>query len=129
MKEEIFGPILPIISFSNVEEAIQTANSNPNPLSMYIYSRNKSFIRKLLLSIPAGSAMINDSVVQFANRNLPFGGINSSGIGKAHGIYGFTTFSNEKSVMKQSKLSALPLLYPPYNNIKKKLIEIVIKYL
>ena len=129
MTSEIFGPVLPILTFENDADIYRITEMNPNPLALYIYSKNKSFVKKMLSSIPAGSAMVNDSVVHFANRNLPFGGINSSGIGNSHGYYGFKTFSNEKSVMKQSKLSALLLLYPPYNNFKKKLIDIVIKYL
>lgn len=128
MQNEIFGPVLPIITYKNEDEILAIIEKNPNPLAMYIFSKKKKFIDKMLKSIPAGSAAVNDAVVHFVNYNLPFGGINQSGIGKAHGFYGFKTFSNEKSIMKQRKYSALMFLYPPYNKIKNKLIDIVIKY-
>ncbi|MDZ7764476.1 MAG: aldehyde dehydrogenase family protein [Melioribacteraceae bacterium] len=95
---------------------------------MYIFSNDKSFVKKILKKIPAGGSAVNDVVVHFANHNLPFGGINRSGIGKAHGQEGFKAFSNAKSLMKQSKLSSLKFFYPPYNNLKRKLIDLVIKY-
>lgn len=128
MKIEIFGPVLPIITYKNEDEILTIIEKNPNPLALYIFSKKKKFIDKMLKSIPAGGAGVNDVVVHFVNYNLPFGGINQSGLGKAHGFYGYKTFSNEKSIMKQRKYSALMFLYPPYNKIKNKLIDIVIKY-
>lgn len=128
MKNEIFGPVLPVITYKNEEEILAVVEHNPNPLAMYVFGRDKSFINRMLKKIPAGGSAVNDAVVHFVNYNLPFGGINQSGIGKAHGFYGFKTFSNEKSIMKQRKYSALMFLYPPYNKIKNKLIDIVIKY-
>lgn len=129
MSKEIFGPVLPVLTFKNEEDIYDITDKNTNPLALYIFSRNKSFIKNILKKIPAGSSAINDAVVHFANYNLPFGGINSSGIGKSHGYYGFKTFSNEKSMLKQRKISSMILLYPPYNKIKNKLIDIIIKYL
>ena len=129
MQKEIFGPLLPIISYKNENEIYEIASRNPNPLALYVFSNNKQFTDRILKKIPAGSSAINDCVIHFANYNLPFGGTNSSGIGKSHGYYGFKTFSNAKSVMKQSTPSAMLMLYPPYNNFKNKLIDIIIKYL
>ncbi len=129
MNEEIFGPLLPVLTYTDEQELFDIVDKNPNPLSIYIFSNSKSFVRKALNRIPAGSSAVNESVIQFANHNLPFGGIGSSGMGKAHGYYGFKTFSNEKSILKQSQVSAMTMLYPPYNDVKKKLIDILIKYL
>lgn len=129
MIREIFGPVLPVLTFESEDDVYNITDKNKNPLALYVFSRNKSFIKSILKKIPAGSSAINDAVVHFANYNLPFGGINSSGIGKSHGYYGFKTFSNEKSVLKQRKISSMFLLYPPYNKMKNKLIDIIIKYL
>lgn len=128
MQNEIFGPVLPIITFKDFNEILYIVNQNPNPLALYVFSKNKSFIKNMLESIPAGSSAVNDVVVHFANYNLPFGGINYSGIGKSHGYHGFKAFSNEKGVMKQPKYSTMTLLYPPYNNFKSKLVNLTIKY-
>lgn len=128
METEIFGPLLPILSFEAEDEIIAITEKNPNPLALYIFSNDKSFVKKILKKIPAGGSAVNDVVVHFANHNLPFGGINRSGIGKAHGQEGFKAFSNAKSLMKQSKLSSLKFFYPPYNNLKGKLIDLIIKY-
>jgi len=129
MKKEIFSPMLPVLTFKNEEDIYRITDKNPNPLALYVFSRNKSFIKSILRNIPAGSSAVNDAVIHFANYNLPFGGINSSGIGKSHGYYGFKSFSNEKSILKQRKISSMFLLYPPYNKMKNKLIDIIIKYL
>lgn len=129
MQREIFGPLLPIITYKNEEEIYEITSANPNPLALYVFSNNKQFTNRILKSIPAGSSAVNDCVIHFANYNLPFGGTNSSGLGKSHGYYGFKTFSNAKSLMKQSTPSAMLMLYPPYNSFKNKLIDIIIKYL
>lgn len=128
MEKEIFGPVLPVLTFKNEEELFNTAEKNPNPLALYVFSKNKSFIKSILKKIPAGSSAVNEAVLQFANYNLPFGGINNSGIGKSHGYYGFKTFSNEKSVLVQRKYSTMTLLYPPYTKFKNKFIDLTIKY-
>lgn len=128
MEKEIFGPVLPVLTFKNEEELFNTAEKNPNPLALYVFSKNKSFIKSILKKIPAGSSAVNEAVLQFANYNLPFGGINNSGIGKSHGYYGFNTFSNEKSVLIQRKYSTMTLLYPPYTKFKNMLIDLTIKY-
>jgi aldehyde dehydrogenase (NAD+) len=128
MEKEIFGPVLPVITFKNQDEIFDITEKNPNPLALYVFSKNKSFIKSILKKIPAGSSAVNEAVLQFANYNLPFGGINHSGIGKSHGYYGFKTFSNEKSVLKQRKYSTMTLLYPPYNKFKNMLINLTIKY-
>ncbi|NOX17138.1 MAG: aldehyde dehydrogenase family protein, partial [Chlorobi bacterium] len=129
MREEIFGPLLPMMTYSSFEEIKNIINKNRSPLSLYIFSKKKKFIDVVLKEIPAGSTAVNGTVVQFANGNLPFGGRNGSGMGKAHGYYGFKTFSNEKSSLKQTALSPLKLFYPPYTKTKERLIDFLIKYI
>ncbi len=129
MREEIFGPLLPALTYEDLEEIKEIVNKNRSPLSLYVFSKRKKFINDVLREIPAGSTAINGTVVQFANGSLPFGGRNGSGMGKAHGYFGFKTFSNEKSSLKQTVLSPLKYFYPPYTKTKEKLIDFLIKYI
>lgn len=129
-KEEIFGPILPVKSYKNIEEVIDHINQNEKPLSLYLFSRNKNNKQRISKETSAGTMVINDVVLQFAHPNLPFGGANHSGIGKSHGHYGFLEFSNQKSVLKQwVGWSNAMMTYPPYTGLKKKLAQLISKYL
>ncbi len=128
MKEEIFGPVLPILPYDSIEDALDMINAKPNPLALYIFSKDKEINRQILQNTSAGDTVINDVVVHFSNINLPFGGSNHSGIGKSHGFAGFKAFSHERSVMHQPRFSMVKLLYPPYSAITKKIIDLTIKY-
>jgi len=129
MEEEIFGPVLPVISYDSEEEAISMVNSKPKPLALYVFSNRKSFQNKVLRETTAGSVCINDCVLQFTHPNLPFGGVNASGIGKSHGKYGFIAFSNEKPVVKQrSGISSTYFLHPPYTARVKRIIDMMVKW-
>ncbi len=129
MDEEIFGPVLPIINYSTDEELIKLINDRPKPLALYIFSAQKKFQRKIIEATSAGSVCINDCVLQFTHPNLPFGGVNASGIGKSHGRYGFLAFSNEKAVLKQRTGFAMTyLLHPPYTKTVKKLLNLMIRW-
>lgn len=129
MKEEIFGPLLPIISFSNLEDVIREINAKEKPLALYIYGRDRKKVKYILNNTRAGGSCINHNSVHFFNLNLPFGGSNNSGIGKGNGVYGFKEFSNERAVLKQHIPNALDLLTPPYNDFKQRLVEFTIRYL
>lgn len=129
MEEEIFGPVLPILTYNSEDEVINLINSKPKPLALYIFSHRKSFQNRIIRETTAGSACINDCVLQFTHPNLPFGGVNASGIGKSHGKYGFIAFSNEKPVVKQrSGFSSTYLLHPPYTARVKQLIDMMVKW-
>lgn len=115
MQEEIFGPVLPIITFSSIEEAMEIILSRPKPLALYIFSQKKKEYSKILQRTSAGAACINDCGIHFFNHNLPFGGVNNSGMGQSHGYSGFLTFSHEKPVLKQmNRFSGFSVFYPPY---------------
>ncbi len=129
MDNEIFGPILPIIKYSTIDLAISIIESNPKPLALYIFSQDEGIIQRLLTETSAGGTCINDTVMHYLQMNLPFGGVNNSGIGKAHGWFGFEAFSNRRAVLRQSRFSPIMLITPPYNSFKRKLIRIVLKYL
>ncbi len=128
LQEEIFGPILPVKTYRTIDEALNYINSKEKPLALYIYSKNRGVIKKVIDNTRAGSTCINNNVVQYSNHNLPFGGVNNSGIGKSHGFFGFQEFSNMRSVLKQHTKGSIELLYPPYNNLKQKLVDITIKW-
>jgi len=114
MQEEIFGPILPVITYNNIQEAIDFVNRKEKPLALYIFSGNKPNQNKILSETSAGGTCVNDVLVHIGNPNLPFGGVNNSGIGSCHGIFGFKTFSHERAVVFQSKLGLTKIIYPPY---------------
>ncbi len=128
MQNEIFGPVLPIISYKNLDEAIDKINEGEKPLALYIYSKSEKNIEKIMDNTRAGNSCINNNDLHYFNPNLPFGGSNNSGIGKAHGIFGFQEFTNARGVYRQHLPSTLELLMPPYNNLKERLIELVVKF-
>ncbi len=128
MTEEIFGPILPIMTFKNLSEPIEYLKTQPKPLALYIYSNNKKNTDYILANTRAGGTAINNTGLHISNHDLPFGGDNNSGIGKCHGIYGFKAFSNERSVYKQTWPSILDFLSPPYVGWKQKMIDLTLKW-
>ena len=128
-QEEIFGPILPILFYKNIQEAIDLINSQPKPLALYYFGSNSSNSKKVLEETSSGNMVINDCVLHFLHNELPFGGVNNSGIGKAHGYHGFLAFSNEKGVLKQRVgLNNVSLLRPPYGIRAKQIIASLIKW-
>lgn len=130
MKEEIFGPLLPIIAYDSLDKAIDFINQREKPLALYVFSSRESNARKVLTETSSGGACINDVVIHLVNPNLPFGGIGESGMGNYHGIYGFRTFSHERAVLRQSSpVNTVQLLYPPYKSPMKSLAKDVIKNL
>ena len=130
MQEEIFGPILPVIPYRDISEAIAWINQKPKPLALYLFSKSAEFNDSLLNATSSGTVAVNDCIIQFMNPNLPFGGVNYSGFGKSHGFSGFQAFSNQKSVVKQrTGLTSVKPLYPPYTKLTRKAIDFLLKYL
>lgn len=123
MKEEIFGPVLPVITFENPDEAIRKVKERPRPLACYVYSKNRKLINRILREVSFGGGAVNDSVMHFANSNLPFGGIGLSGMGSYHGKAGFDSFSHHKSILDKSYWLEPPLKYPPYSKRRLKVIK------
>ena len=127
MKDEIFGPILPIISFDNLDETIANIKKKDKPLSLYIYSNDKKRIKKLLNEISFGGGAINDSLVHLLNPNLPFGGVGASGIGSYHSKAGFDTFTHYKSILHKSFLFEPNIKYKPYSKLKMKILKFLLE--
>lgn len=123
MEDEIFGPLLPIISFTKLDAVIVEVKKRPKPLSCYIYSKNKKTIKKLLHEISFGGGAINDSIMHLSNMKMPFGGVGASGFGAYHGKYGFDCFSHQKSILHKTFLFELDVKYAPYTAFKLKLVK------
>ncbi|MCB0662545.1 MAG: aldehyde dehydrogenase family protein [Saprospiraceae bacterium] len=127
MQEEIFGPLMPIIPYENLEEAFSIIKRNPTPLSLYYFGSNKESKNLVLREISSGTGMVNHTLLHFANANLPFGGVGSSGYGKYHGLDGLNIFTNKKSIMEYPNSIDHSLFYPPFTNLKKRLARFFLR--
>ncbi|MCJ1667727.1 aldehyde dehydrogenase [Staphylococcus sp. NRL 19/737] len=126
MQEEIFGPLLPIITYDDFDEAIDIIQSKSKPLSLYLFSEDENTTHRVLNELSFGGGAINDTLMHLANPNLPFGGVGSSGIGQYHGKYTFDTFSHKKSYIFKSTRLDSSIIYPPYKG-KFKYIKAIFK--
>lgn len=127
MQEEIFGPILPLLTFTDLDQAIGTVNELPKPLACYVYGRDRAQIDKVLNEVSFGGGAVNESVMHISNSRLPFGGVGASGIGSYHGQAGFEAFSHFKSILDKPSWFEAPLKYPPYSEWKRRLIAWLIE--
>lgn len=114
MQEEIFGPILPIITFSVIKEIPELISKNSHPLALYLFSENRRNIKSILEQVTFGGGCVNDTLLHVSSTNLPFGGVGNSGIGNYHGKYGFDVFTHQKSIVQSSKWLDVPLRYQPF---------------
>lgn len=128
LQEEIFGPILPIMSFKDEFQVTADIRSGDKPLALYVFSTNTEFNQYILNNTSSGTSVVNDCLIQFGHNELPFGGVNHSGIGKSGGHYGFVEFSNQKSVVIQ-RTNLLKNFYPPYGVKVRWMIDFVLKWL
>jgi aldehyde dehydrogenase (NAD+) len=129
MEEEIFGPILPILTFRSIDEAIGLIRSKEKPLALYVFSENSKTVEKVLSHTTAGGSCVNAAVIHLGNSSLPFGGVGQSGMGNYHGIFGFRALSHERAVLRQGSIDLLRLFYPPYKPQLQKIIQFVTKHL
>jgi aldehyde dehydrogenase (NAD+) len=129
MSEEIFGPILPVLTYRDRKEVYAMVNSRQKPLALYVFSASKSNVEEVLKNTTAGGTCVNNTLIHLANPNLPFGGVGQSGMGSYHGFFGFKAFSHERAVLRQGRLNPLELMYPPYTPRVKKLIQLTLRYL
>ncbi|WP_276203424.1 aldehyde dehydrogenase [Paenibacillus wynnii] len=126
MEDEIFGPILPIMEYSHLEEAIQTIKDHPKPLALYLFTEDRNVEHEVLSRVSFGGGCINDTISHVASPNLPFGGVGNSGMGAYHGKHSFDLFSHRKSIVKRSTRIDLGVVYPPYKD-KVKLARRILK--
>lgn len=128
MHEEIFGPLLPILTYTNIDDVIQYINKNEKPLALYIYSTSSKNQNYIVANTTSGAVGINESLIQNSHPELPFGGVNNSGIGKSHGQWGFKEFSNEKPVVKAWNAPS-DLLTPPFGKFNQTVVDAMLKFL
>jgi len=131
MQEEIFGPILPILPYDNLDEALQMIQKHPNPLALYLFTNDKTIENKIVSEIPFGGGCVNDTFSHIFNEKIPFGGRGTSGMGAYHGRFSFDTFSHYKSVLHRKNWPDIAMRYPPYNikyDLMKKLFKIASRF-
>ena len=129
MEEEVFGPILPVILYDDLQEVVESVNSRPVPLALYIYSKRNRFVSEVLDSVQSGGVSINNSVIHVSSNHLPFGGLGNSGIGSGHGEHGFKEFTHMRGVYEQRMDGAASFLMPPYAKWKTQLIDRLLRWL
>ena len=123
MKEEIFGPIFPVLTYNHLSEVVDIVRMNPYPLALYLFTESKTVEDYILENIQFGGGCINHAISHVANSNLPFGGIGFSGMGRYHSKYTFDTFTHEKSIFKSRGKIDSNILYPPYSEKNLKLAK------
>jgi coniferyl-aldehyde dehydrogenase len=127
MQDEIFGPLLPVMPYDTLDEAIAYVASHPQPLALYLFEQNRATIEKVLSRTHAGGVTVNDTIYHIAQHGLPFGGVGPSGIGGYHGEAGFRTFSHMKPVFHQSRLSGAGMLNPPYGSRFRRMLGLLMR--
>ena len=123
MQDEIFGPVLPVLTYANTNELYRIIRSRGKPLAMYIFSRSRSKIEDALRNTSAGGSVVNNTLIHLANPNLPFGGVGGSGFGSYHGEFGFQAFSHARAVVRQGPFTVARMLYPPYGPHTDRLVK------
>ncbi len=129
MREEIFGPVLPVLSVDSVEQASAYVRAGDKPLALYLFTRDQSAADHVLTHTTSGGAVVNDVFMHVVNPNLPFGGVGASGQGAYHGVHGFETFSHARSVVDRGAASSIPLFYPPYEGRRGDIAQRVLRAL
>lgn len=127
MQEEIFGPLLPVLTYTKLDEAIESMKKLDKPLALYLFTNSKETEEMVIPAISSGGVCVNDVLTHIVPPSLPFGGVGASGMGAYHGEYSFTTFSHQRSVLRKSVRVDIPILFPPYTEKKEKIIRKVLK--
>jgi coniferyl-aldehyde dehydrogenase len=127
MQQEIFGPLLPLVPYDTLDDALAYIAARPHPLALYLFDDDRATIDRVLASATAGGVTVNDTILHIAQHRLPFGGVGASGMGAYHGEAGFRTFSRMTPVMRQARFNAVSLLNPPYGRMARALLKIVLR--
>ena len=127
MREEIFGPVLPVLPFRTLDEAEHFVAKRPRPLALYLFTKSRSTVRRVTERLSFGGGCVNDTILHLASSRMGFGGVGESGMGSYHGKRSFDTFSHEKSIVDKGRMLDVPLRYPPYTKTKEKLLRRFLK--
>jgi coniferyl-aldehyde dehydrogenase len=128
MQEEIFGPVLPVIGYRTIEEAVLFTNARPHPLALYYFDDNRRRAADLIARVPSGGVTLNDCIFHVGHAGLPFGGIGPSGMGRYHGVDGFETFSHKRGIFVQRRFAPLGLVRPPYGATARRIITGLLRW-
>jgi aldehyde dehydrogenase (NAD+)/coniferyl-aldehyde dehydrogenase len=128
MQEEIFGPLLPVVPYDSIDDAIRYVNARPRPLSLYLYEEDKATIARVTHQTIAGGMSVNETLMHLACESLPFGGVGASGMGAYHGYEGFVTFSKMKPVFTQARFNGRGLIAPPYGKRVRALLALMMRH-
>jgi len=128
MRDELFGPVLPLVPYDRIEDAIAFVAARPHPLALYWFDRDGARTDQALRDLPAGGVTVNDTILHIAQDSLPFGGVGASGMGNYHGRWGFDTFSHMKAVFRQSRINGMALFLPPYSPLMRRLLGLMKKF-
>ncbi|WP_288428289.1 aldehyde dehydrogenase family protein [uncultured Spirosoma sp.] len=127
MQDEIFGPVLPVLTYRTLDDALRIVNQREKPLALYIHSRNRQHTQYIIDRTSAGDTVVNDVLLHFGHVELPFGGVNNSGLGKSNGFFSFQEFSNQRGILKR-QFGTLKFLYPPYTDRVKKAVDFLVRH-
>ena len=127
MQEEIFGPVLPVLTYDSLDAAIEKINSMPRPLALYLFTSDKQAAKQVMSRCGFGGGCINDTIIHLATSEMGFGGFGESGMGSYHGKEGFRTFSHSKSIVDKKTWLDLPMRYQPYKKFNEKLLHIFLR--
>jgi len=127
MQQEIFGPLLPLVPYDTVDDALEYIGTHPHPLALYVFDNDEATVKRILERTHAGGVTVNDTILHIAQHGLPFGGVGASGMGAYHGEAGFRTFSRMTPVMRQARLNAIRLFNPPYGATFQRLLKILLR--
>lgn len=128
MREEIFGPVLPLVPYDRLDDAIAFVNARPHPLALYWFDRDSTRAESALSTMPAGGVTLNDTLLHITQESLPFGGVGASGMGHYHGQWGFDTFSKLKPVFRQSRINGMGLFLPPYGSLMRRMLKLMKRF-
>lgn len=128
-REEIFGPVLPVVAFDSIDEVLAHVNAHPKPLALYLWSTRQDSIARVARETSSGSVVVNHCMQQYAHAGLPFGGVGNSGIGNAHGWYGFKAFSHERAMLRGGPVLLVKAFFPPYTRARQRLLDALIGWL
>jgi len=127
LQREIFGPILPVLAYTALEDVVRAINQRPRPLALYPFSNDGAQVQMLIERVMSGGVSVNDGLFHVAQHDLPFGGVGDSGMGHYHGYEGFVTFSKMRPVFYQARFSAVKFLWPPYGAFASKYLQFLTK--
>ena len=127
MHEEIFGPVLPVVGYSQLDEAVAHVNARPHPLAFYYFDEDRTRVNHVLGRVTAGGVTVNDCILHVGQPGLPFGGVGPSGMGRYHGFDGFQTFSHRQGVFYQPRWSPVSLLRPPYGTRTSHILQFLLR--